>query len=167
MGRRALWVVLVALTIPACAEAHPIRAFAVGHKQRIDDAVSYQTYHDKMAALMDAAFPGRSTLVQAGVDDVASHLLPADPAAPPDALVVFPEDTGLAPALIGMRGAASRSQTTAVGAIASLFGPYAPQVSYYNGKFPGQPIVQPGAAAGDNLPVALSVQPDEDTFGAR
>src|SRR5437660_12782691 len=113
MGRRALWVVLVALTIPACAEAHPIRAFAVGHKQRIDDAVSYQTYHDKMAALMDAAFPGRSTLVQAGVDDVASHLLPPDPAAPADALVGFPEAAGLAPAPDGAGGAAAPSRATA------------------------------------------------------
>ena len=133
MGRRALWVVLVALTIPICADARVIRAFAVGHKQRLDDAVSYQTYHDKMAALMDAAFPGRSTFVQAGVDDVASHLLPADPAAPADALVLFPEDTGLAPALIGTRGAASRAQTNSTAAIASLFAPYAPQVAYYNG----------------------------------
>ncbi|HLY38320.1 MAG TPA: hypothetical protein VKU61_09810 [Candidatus Binatia bacterium] len=142
MGRRALWVVLAALTIPTCAEAHVIRAFAVGHKQRLDDVVSYQTYHDKMAALMDAAFPGRSTFVQAGVDDVASHLLPADPAAPADALVVFPEDTGLAPALIGTRGATSRAQTNSTAAIASLFAPYAPQVAYYNGKFPGQPLIR-------------------------
>src|SRR6185369_17137725 len=138
MGRRALSALLLTLTITTCAEAHVLRAFAVGHKQRVDDVVSYQTYHDKMAALMDAAFPGRSAFVQAGVDDVASHLLPADPTAPADALVVFPEDTGLAAALIGTRGATSRAQTTAVGAIAGLLAPYAPQATYYNTKFPGQ-----------------------------
>ena len=84
---RALVLVLTALAIGTSVGATPVRYFAVGHKQRIDDVVTYQTYHDKMAALMDAAFPGRASLVQAGVDDVASHLRPADPTAPPDALV--------------------------------------------------------------------------------
>ena len=79
--------------------------FAVGHKQQVSDALTYQTFHDKMAAMMDATFPGRSTLVQAGVDDVASHLAPVDPSAPANALVVFPEDTGLLAAFIGSRGA--------------------------------------------------------------
>jgi hypothetical protein len=51
-----------------------VRFFAVGNKQRVADVVSYQTYHDKMAALMDAAFPARGSFVQVGVDDVASHL---------------------------------------------------------------------------------------------
>src|SRR5262245_1940228 len=93
----------VAFVILACAAASaafgaPVRIFAVGHKQRISDAVTYQSYHDKMAAMMDATFPGRASLVQAGVDDVAGHLAPVDPAAPANALVVFPEDTGLLPA---------------------------------------------------------------------
>ncbi len=142
MVRRALSAVALSLTIAAGAEAHPVRLFAVGHKQRLDDAVSYQTYHDKMAALMDAAFPGRAGLVQAGVDDVATHLLPADPAAPTDALVVFPEDVGLMPALIGTRGAAARAQTSSVVAIVDLLGPYGPQMAYYNTKFPGEPLVR-------------------------
>jgi hypothetical protein len=66
--------------------------FAVGHKQQVSDALTYQTFHDKMAAMMDATFPGRSTLVQAGVDDVASHLAPVDASAPANALVVFRPD---------------------------------------------------------------------------
>src|SRR5690348_4424900 len=85
--------------------AAPVRMFAVGHKQQVSDALTYQTFHDKMAAMMDATFPGRATLVQADVDDVASHLAPVDPAAPANALVVFPEDTGLLASFIGSRGA--------------------------------------------------------------
>ena len=46
--------------------------------------------------------------VQAGVDDVASHLQPADPVRAAIVLVVFPEDVGLIAALIGSRGAAAR-----------------------------------------------------------
>src|SRR6185436_16659641 len=122
--------------------AAPVRIFAVGNKQRVADAVTYQTFRDKMGALMDAAYPGRASLVQAGVDDVASHLFAADPSAPPAALVVFPEDVGLIAALIGTRGAASRMQTNAVGAIAGLLGTYDPQVDYYTAKYPGQPPIR-------------------------
>ena len=113
--------------------------FAVGHKQRLDDALTYQTYHDKMAALMDATFPGRPTLVQAGVDDVASHLAPVDPAAPSNALVVFPEDTGLLAAFIGTRGASARGSELSTDAILALFVPYGPQIAHYQDKFPNQP----------------------------
>src|SRR5437867_1715318 len=95
-----------------------------------------------MAALMDASFPGRSALVQVGVDDVASHLFPADPGAPADALVVFPEDVGLIAAFIGTRGTAARNQTNSSIAIVSLVGPYTSQFSYYNTKYPGQPTVR-------------------------
>src|SRR3989449_9036763 len=106
----------------ASAEANVVRVFAVGNKLRVDDAVTYQTYRDKMTALMDATFPGRASLVQAGVDDVASHLLPADPGAPANALVVFPEDAGLIAAFIGSRGTAPRQQTNSIFAIAGLAG---------------------------------------------
>jgi hypothetical protein len=116
--------------------------FAVGHKQQISDAVTYQSYHDKMAAMMDAGFPGRAGLVQAGVDDVASHLAPVDPAAPPDALVVFPEDTGLLAAFIGTRGATARQQTGSTLAIVYLVTSYDPQIQYYQTQFPGQPLIR-------------------------
>src|SRR6187397_71878 len=136
-------VVLAFLVLgTALADAAPVRIFAVGHKIRMADVTTYQTFHDKMAALMDAAFPGRASLVQAGVDDVASHLFPADPLAPSRALVVFPEDTGLPPALIGTRGTAARSASTATSAIISLVGPYAGPAGYYNTKFPGQPGIR-------------------------
>src|SRR5438477_570469 len=96
-----------------------------------------------MAALRDAGFPGRASFVQAGVDPLATHLPPVDPAAPATVLVVFPEDVGLVAALIGSRGAAARAQTSAVGAIAALFGPYAAQYDYYTAKYLGQPPVRP------------------------
>jgi hypothetical protein len=140
MLRPAL-AVLFALGAGA-AHADQVRIFAVGHKTRMADVTTYQTYRDKMGALMDAAFPGRASLVQAGVDDVKSHLYPTDPLAPPQALVVFPEDTGLPAALIGTRGAAARSATTSAAAIATTFGPYSPQAAYYNTKFPPQPGIR-------------------------
>jgi predicted amidohydrolase len=133
-----LWTVVRAA--PAAAE--PVRIFAVGHKQRLDDAISYQTFRDKMAALMDAAHPARASLVQAGTGDVASHLVAADPSAPARALVVFPEDAGLVAALIGSRGTLARTQTSAPGAIASLLGTYGPQFTYYAGKYPQNPLVR-------------------------
>src|SRR5437867_5324295 len=136
-------LLLAMLALAAPAAATPVRMFAVGHKVRLDDGTTYQSFHDKMAALMDAGFPDRASLVQAGVDDVASHLFPADPAAPATVLVVFPEDVGLVAALIGSRGAAARAQISAVGAIAALFAPYAVQYDYYNAKYPGQPLVRP------------------------
>ena len=116
--------------------------FAVGNKHRIQDAVTHQDYRNKMAALMDAGFPNRAAYVQEGVDDVASHLRPADPAAPRKALVVFPEDVGLINLLIGSRGATARRQTSALGAIPSLFEPYSRQVAYYAQKYPGQPALR-------------------------
>src|SRR4029453_14022224 len=122
--------------------AAPVRIFAVGNKQRVADVVTYQTFRDKMGALMDAAYPGRASFVQAGVDDVASHLFPADLGAPADALVVFPEDVGLIAALIGTRGAGSRMQARAIGAIAGLLGTYDPQVDYYTAKYPGEPAIR-------------------------
>jgi hypothetical protein len=140
--RRFALALLVAVAGAAPATADPVRIFAVGHKQRLDDAVSYQAFRDKMAALMDATHPARSRVVQAGVDDVASHLLPADPTAPSRTLVVFPEDVGLVAALIGSRGATARAQTGAVGAIASLLGTYGPQFAYYVGKHPENPLVR-------------------------
>src|SRR5437660_1391508 len=124
------------------ASAAQVRVFAVGNKLRVADGVSYQSYRDKMSALMDRSYPNRDSLVQAGVDDVASHLRPADPGAPARALVVFPEDVGLVPVLIGSRGAVARTQTSAQGAFLQLFGPYGPVTAHYAQKFPGQPFVR-------------------------
>lgn len=141
MSRR-LAVLVALLVVAPSAGASPVRFFAVGHEQRLTDVVSYQTFHDKMAALMDAAFPGRAMLVQTGVDDVASHVPPADPGAPAQALVVFPEDVGLLAALIGTRGAAARAQATSVSAIVQLLLAYGTQTSYYAAKYPGLPGIR-------------------------
>ncbi len=136
----------------APAWAAPVRIFAVGHKQRLADAVSYQTFHDKMAALMDAAFPGRAGLVQSGVDDVASHLFPADPTAPPQALVLFPEDAGLMAVFIGSRGAVARTRTTTTAAIIALLVSYTGPFNHYAAKYPGQPAIRTlGLALTDTL----------------
>jgi len=134
------------------ASAAPVRVFAVGHKQRLADVVTYDAFRTKMAALMDAAHPQRAEVVQAGVDDVASHLRPRDAAAPERALVVFPESVGLIAAFIGTRGETARAQTTAPIAIVTLLGTYAAQANHYAAKFPGQPVVR-------NLVLALT-----DTF---
>jgi predicted amidohydrolase len=128
--------------LAAVAHAAPVRIFAVGHKQRLADAVTYQDFRDKMAAMMDATHPSRASRVQAGVDDVASHLKPADPAAPDRALVVFPESTGLLAAFIGTRGAVARAQSTAPGAIVNLLLAYGPQHDHYAARFPGQPAIR-------------------------
>src|SRR5581483_523137 len=142
MWRRDVALVLAVLAIASTADAKRVRYFAVGNKVRLEDAASYQSYHGKMAALMDEAFPGRAGLVQADVDDVASHLSPRDPSAPPDALVVFPEDVGLVAALIGRRGTVARAQRTSQVAIVSLLRPYGAQVGYYDAKYPGQPPIR-------------------------
>ena len=142
MWIRVLVVLAALLVLAPAAQADEVRMFAVGNKHRIQDAVTHTDYRNKMAALMDAGFPNRSAYVQAGVDDVASHLRPADPAAPDKALVVFPEDAGLVNILIGSRGAGSRRATSALSAIPSLFQPYSRQVAYYAEKYPGQGAVR-------------------------
>jgi len=124
--------VLVAVGAPA-AQARTVRVFSVGYRLEMADVVSYQTYRDKMFAMMDAAFPGRSALVQAGVDDVASHIKPNDAAAPDLVLVNFPEDTGLAAAFIGSRGAAARATDRSALAFLSLYQKYARPRGYYGG----------------------------------
>jgi hypothetical protein len=138
----ALAAVLVLLAFAASSEAAPVRYFAVGNKQRIADGVSYDSFRNKMAALMDENFPNRSTYVQSGVDDVASHIRPNDPGAPENALAVFPEDVGLIATLIGSRGATAREQTSAAAAIGSLTATYQPVVDYYAARYPGQPPVR-------------------------
>jgi hypothetical protein len=78
---------------------------------------SRQTYHDKLFALADPA-------------------LSANLRADGRNLVVWPEDLGLWAALTGQRGAEARASGTLVGAVATLFSAYAPQMSYYGGVYP-------------------------------
>lgn len=142
---RALALLLVSALLAAAgsAEAAPVRVFVVQHKHRLEDAVSVERFRAKMFALVDADARGGPPLVQAGIDDVASHLRPRDPGAPAAAVVHFPEATGLIAALIGSRGADARSAATAFEAFAGLLGTYADQTAHYDARFPslaGQPI---------------------------
>jgi hypothetical protein len=128
-------VLTLALGAARPATAAPVRVFAVGNEVRIEDVVTVQSFRDKMFALMDASFPSRASFVQAGVDDVASHIQPADPAAPALVLVNFPEDVGLVAAMTGSKGATSRGQVTTTGAFFYLLQRYAAQINYYRIKF--------------------------------
>ena len=121
-------LVLVALARPGEGDAEPVRVFAVGHKQRLSDVESVASFRARMFALVDRAARGPG-LVQDGVDDVASHVRPRDPAAPRLAVVHFPEDTGLTAGLIGSRGAAARAATSSTAAFASLLVPYADPIA--------------------------------------
>src|SRR4029453_3604194 len=81
--RDLVLALVVAVVWVATAAAEPVRIFAVGHKLRLEDAVTYETFRDKMGALLDATHQARAGTVQPGVGDVASHLRPAEPSAPP------------------------------------------------------------------------------------
>lgn len=135
-------VIVLAVALPPPASAERVRVFLVGNKQRVEDAVTVETFRAKLLALVDASrrAPG---LVQDGIDDVASHLAPVDPSAPELAVVHFPESVGLIAGLAGSRGAAARQATSATGAFAALLGPYADPIAYYTEQYPelaAQPI---------------------------
>ncbi len=130
----------VALAATTAAHAKPpqptrVRAFVVGHELRLEDAVSVESFRARMLALVDSS-KRPAGLVQDGVDDVASHLAPRDPGAPADAVVHFPEDTGLVAGLIGSRGAKARGASVSIGAFADLIGSYAEVSGHYAGEFP-------------------------------
>ena len=110
---RAFCILLVASLVVSPAAAKTVRVFAVASKLEIRYADTYQNFHDKMFALFDKQHPRRDELVQVGVDDVASHLAPADAGAPDLVLAGFPEDVGLVAALIGSRGAKARRADSA------------------------------------------------------
>ncbi|MEB2283430.1 MAG: hypothetical protein OZ922_01985 [Myxococcales bacterium] len=117
--------------------AVPVRVFAVGNEVRVEDVVSVQAFRDKMFHLVDATLPNRSDFVQAGVDDVVSHIQPADPGAPTLVLVNFPEDVGLVAGMTGSRGAQARSSISTGGAFLTLLNTHASRISYYRSKFQG------------------------------
>jgi len=145
--RFCLFPVCASLGVALCAAAagaKTVRVFAVGNKLEIRYADTYEHFRQKMFALVDSRLRD-SDVVQAGVDDVASHLRPMDSSAPALALVNYPEDVGLIAALIGSRGTAARRATIHNGgseaAFGSLLQQYDPQIRYYSNLFPGeQPI---------------------------
>jgi predicted amidohydrolase len=141
----------IAAVLFLCVSAAPalaktVRVFAVGHKLELRYADTYQNFHDKMFALVDGQHVRRDELVQAGVDDVASHVRPSDPHAPELVLVNFPEDVGLVAELIGTRGATARRAASyaggAQGAFFLLIQNYHSQIQYYTDLFPGQQPVR-------------------------
>lgn len=131
-----LFFLAVSASSVRLADAATVRVFAVGNEVRLEDVVTVQAFRNKMFALVDGTLPNRSAFVQAGVDDVVSHILPADPTAPVLVLVNFPEDVGLVAAMTGTRGAPARSSISAGGAFLSLLQTYNSRINYYRAKFP-------------------------------
>ncbi len=127
--------VVLSVLVVRPAVAAPVRVFAVGNEVRVEDVVNVQAFRSKMFALVDASLPNRSSFVQAGVDDVASHIQPADPSAPPLVLVNFPEDVGLVAAMTGSRGASARNSISTGGAFLALLTTYGSRINYYRAKF--------------------------------
>ena len=111
MRRLAFLAALLLAATPALAR--PVRVFVVNPHLRLP--ATYADYRDQMFALVDASHPRRAELVQDGLPDIAAQLRPRDPAAPADALIVFPEDVGLAAGLIGSRGEVARQVTASTG----------------------------------------------------
>lgn len=138
---RRLSLLAVLLLVAAPAAARPVRVFVVNPHLRIP--ATYADFRDQMFALVDAAHPRRAELVQQGLPDIAAQLPRRDPSAPPDALIVFPEDVGLVAGLIGSRGATARRITASTGgstvAFLSLTLAYQPLVRYYGDRYPGLP----------------------------
>jgi len=143
MTRLPVVAAICAALLGSPALAHPVRVFVVNPRVELRSADTYADFRDKMFALVDASHPRRAELVQAGVQDIAAHLRPRDPNAPADALIVFPEDVGLAAGLIGSRGEAARKVTLEQGGSTTAFFiltmAYQPQVDYYTGRYPGLP----------------------------
>jgi len=136
MAARFLALLLfVVVSSARSAAAAPVRVFAVGNEVRVEDVITVQAFRSKMFALVDATLPNRGSYVQAGVDDVASHIQPADPSAPALVLVNFPEDVGLVGAMTGTRGASARNAISTGGAFLNLLNTYSSRINYYRGKF--------------------------------
>ena len=132
-----------AVAVPASADAKLVRVFTVSPKLDAGRWLDTRAhFRDKLRALFDLRLRGRPgvPLVQRGAGDVASHLLgPRSPSLPVRTardLVTLPEDAGFWAMLVGSRGATARSSPTSVGAVASLLSSYAPQIAYYQDRYP-------------------------------
>lgn len=141
--RCAAFVCLLVVWTALPVAAKTVRVFAVGSKLEIRYGDTYEHFHDKIFALIDAQH--RGDWVQPDADDVASHVRPADLTAPPLALVNFPEDVGLVAALIGSRGVLARRAAVrnpgVQAAFFSLSTNYAAQIAYYRTLYPGQETI--------------------------
>ncbi len=138
----------------ATATAKTVRTFAVANRISMADVTTYQAFRDKMFALVDATYPGRAGLVEPGLDDVVSHIQPADGGAPPLVLVNFPESVGLPATFIGTRGAAARVAFNSTVAFLSLYNRYSQPINYYRALFnldPGDIVPQIVVGVTDTL----------------
>lgn len=119
---------LTAIGLGAPAGAAPsrdggeLRAFAVAYRHHVDRVESYATFEASVRDQFDA--------------QIAPHLATQRPN-----LVTYPEDQGLMAYMIGARGAHARQLMRggagAAESLASLAATYAPQMAYYEAKFPG------------------------------
>ncbi|MGH2739044.1 MAG: hypothetical protein ACRDH6_00955 [Actinomycetota bacterium] len=99
------------------------RLIVYDYKQRLDDAMSYETYRENLEQQIVAARGSFAT--------------------DRPTLAFLPEDTGLFAWLVGSRAEQARRLAEEAGnsaaAIAALAATYAPQVAYYEAKCPGIP----------------------------
>ncbi len=164
--RRAAAALLAAiagagLAAAPAAPAARVRVFAVGPKVSVSWLATRSQFRGKLLALMDRRQRRGAPPVQAGADDVASHLLgPRDrrrPVATARDLVALPEDIGLMAAFVGQRGAPARAvkpEDSIAGAIIALLGTYGDVIPFYEARYPalkarGLPLRQLFLAATD------------------
>jgi hypothetical protein len=110
---------------PECAafefsDRGDVRAFVVGHKQSLDDLVSYESYERSFRRHVEAIAPCLS-------------------ASRPN-LVVFPENAALGALLIGSRAENARRQDKSIDAFTQVFVGYQQSVGWYAAKYPGLSI---------------------------
>jgi hypothetical protein len=133
MFRSRLWVLFATLSAigcsdepaarvdPACApfalpDRGDVRAFVVGHKQTLADAVSYESYEHSFRRHVEAIEPCLSS-------------------ERPN-LIVFPENAALGALLIGSRGEEARSQPQSTAAFGSMLGTYSRPFDWYQEQYP-------------------------------
>jgi hypothetical protein len=152
--RRAAVAALAALLVlPAASVAKTVRVFAVGPRLSVGWLDTRAHFHDKLFALMDAKRRGAGVpSVVRGAGDVGSHLREDG-----NNFVALPEDLGLMAAFTGSQGAPARSAKDVVGAVVGLLGTYAPQIGYYEAKYP--------SLATRPLPTRALALALTDTFG--
>lgn len=100
----------------ALSDRGDVRVFVVGHRQTVDDAVSYESYEQSFRRHLAAIAPCLS-------------------AARPN-LIVFPENAALGAFLIGSRGETARSQELSANAFGAILGAYGQPFAWYSTRYP-------------------------------
>ena len=96
MWIRALIVLAAMLMLAPAAQADEVRMFAVGNKHRIQDAVTYADFRNKMAALMDARLPEpRGATCRPAWTTSRATCAPRTPSAPARRWSCSPRTSGL------------------------------------------------------------------------